>query len=189
VAGRDPVKDRAWHSAWAKAHRDLCNARNARWRKANPEKIRAKNARQRAQHPERYRAAIAAWTKAHPEQVRAKSKAWSDANPEKRRASVAKYAKANPEKDRARVKRHHARKMQAPVNDFTAEQWQAMKEHYQHCCVYCGKKQQRLTQDHIVPLSKGGSHTYSNIVPACRSCNSKKGTGAPLIPVQPLLCL
>jgi 5-methylcytosine-specific restriction endonuclease McrA len=26
-----------------------------------------------------------------------------------------------------------------------------------------------------VPLSRGGSHTASNIVPACRSCNSSKG--------------
>ena len=190
MAERDPVKNRAWHSAWSKAHRDQENARNARWRKANPEKIRAKNRRQRTQHPERYRAAVAAWEKAHPEKRRTYSKAWREAYPDKARAAVAAWAKAHPEQDRARVKRHRARKMQAPMNDFTAAQWQAMKEHYKHCCVYCGKKQQRLTQDHIVPLIKGGPHTYNNIVPACRSCNSKKGTRAPLIPVQPLLlCL
>jgi 5-methylcytosine-specific restriction endonuclease McrA len=58
---------------------------------------------------------------------------------------------------------------------------------YGHCCVYCGRKMQRLTQDHITPLSRGGNHTKSNIVPACRSCNSKKGTGEPLVPVQPML--
>lgn len=29
--------------------------------------------------------------------------------------------------------------------------------------------------DHIVPLSKGGKHEWSNVQLACRSCNSKKG--------------
>ena len=34
---------------------------------------------------------------------------------------------------------------------------------------------ERLTQDHVIPLSKGGQHIKENIVPACPSCNSKKG--------------
>jgi 5-methylcytosine-specific restriction endonuclease McrA len=73
------------------------------------------------------------------------------------------------------------------MNDFTEAEWQAMKAHYNHRCAYCGKRQKRLTQDHITPLSKGGSHTATNIVPACRSCNARKGTRPPLRPVQPLL--
>ena len=48
---------------------------------------------------------------------------------------------------------------------------------------------QRLEMDHITPLSKGGDHTASNIVPCCRSCNAKKGTGPVLKPVQPMLLL
>lgn len=31
------------------------------------------------------------------------------------------------------------------------------------------------TIDHVVPLSKGGTHTYDNIRPAHLSCNSRKG--------------
>lgn len=43
-------------------------------------------------------------------------------------------------------------------------------------CHYCGAKLTKTTRtiDHVVPLSKGGAHTISNIVPACRGCNSKK---------------
>jgi 5-methylcytosine-specific restriction endonuclease McrA len=31
--------------------------------------------------------------------------------------------------------------------------------------------------EHVVALSQGGSHTYSNIRCACRSCNSAKAVG------------
>ena len=35
-------------------------------------------------------------------------------------------------------------------------------------------RQENLTVDHVVPLSKEGKHDIENIVPACKSCNSKK---------------
>ena len=83
---------------------------------------------------------------------------------------------------------YRARKANAPINDFTAAQWREMQGAYDHRCAYCGKRAKgKLTQDHITPLSKGGSHTVSNIVPACRSCNSQKHAGPPLTQVQPLL--
>ncbi len=31
------------------------------------------------------------------------------------------------------------------------------------------------TLDHVIPLSKGGSHTYKNLKTCCRKCNSDKG--------------
>ncbi len=60
----------------------------------------------------------------------------------------------------------------------TREEWEALKERYGFKCFYCGKEKLRLTKDHIVPVSKGGSNAITNIVPACRSCNSKKHTKA-----------
>ena len=32
--------------------------------------------------------------------------------------------------------------------------------------------------DHIIPRSKGGTHTWDNVATCCRSCNGKKGDGA-----------
>lgn len=41
-------------------------------------------------------------------------------------------------------------------------------------CQYCGSSR-NLTIDHIIPRSKGGKSTWTNLVTACHSCNSKKG--------------
>jgi 5-methylcytosine-specific restriction endonuclease McrA len=47
-----------------------------------------------------------------------------------------------------------------------------------HACQYCGSGK-RLTLDHVIPRSKGGQHTWNNVVAACESCNSKKGDRLP----------
>ena len=33
-----------------------------------------------------------------------------------------------------------------------------------------------LSRDHIVPKSRGGENVWMNVVTACRSCNSRKGS-------------
>ena len=48
----------------------------------------------------------------------------------------------------------------------------------QHQCQYCGCKK-RLTIDHVIPRSKGGKHTWENVVIACESCNCKKSDRTP----------
>jgi hypothetical protein len=46
----------------------------------------------------------------------------------------------------------------------------------QCACAYCGKWNEKLTLDHIVPKSKGGPHFAKyNLVPSCKSCNLDKG--------------
>jgi 5-methylcytosine-specific restriction endonuclease McrA len=47
-----------------------------------------------------------------------------------------------------------------------------------HACQYCGSSK-RLTLDHVIPRSKGGQHTWNNVVAACESCNSRKGDRLP----------
>jgi 5-methylcytosine-specific restriction endonuclease McrA len=45
----------------------------------------------------------------------------------------------------------------------------------QYTCQYCGTKAKGLTIDHIIPRSRGGKHSWSNLVTACPECNRKKG--------------
>jgi len=39
-------------------------------------------------------------------------------------------------------------------------------------CVYCGGSATSI--DHVVPRSRGGTHTWDNVVAACRRCNHTK---------------
>ena len=48
-----------------------------------------------------------------------------------------------------------------------------------YTCQYCGLRTRDLTLDHVVPRSKGGSHTWENLVSACRDCNHRKGQRTP----------
>lgn len=41
-------------------------------------------------------------------------------------------------------------------------------------CVHCGSTED-LTLDHIRPVSRGGSHRPTNLVTACRVCNTLRG--------------
>jgi 5-methylcytosine-specific restriction endonuclease McrA len=44
-----------------------------------------------------------------------------------------------------------------------------------HACQYCGRRGDRLTVDHVVPRSRGGDTTWTNVVAACLRCNLNKG--------------
>ena len=41
-----------------------------------------------------------------------------------------------------------------------------------HRCQYCGAAAENI--DHVVPRSRGGTHTWDNVVAACRPCNTRK---------------
>lgn len=46
-----------------------------------------------------------------------------------------------------------------------------------------------LQQEHIIPVSKGGATTWTNIVTACGTCNNAKGARTPSQAGMPLLYL
>jgi 5-methylcytosine-specific restriction endonuclease McrA len=48
-------------------------------------------------------------------------------------------------------------------------------------CQYCGNKAriEELTYDHVVPRSRGGETSWTNIVTACHACNYQKGARTP----------
>ena len=71
----------------------------------------------------------------------------------------------------------HQRRKFLRESDLSLAQWLAVYRFYEGNCVYCGRAAN--TMDHILPLSRGGTHTVDNVTPACKSCNSRKRTRTP----------
>jgi len=86
-----------------------------------------------------------------------------------------KWRKDNPGLRDLRKRRYRTRKL-GLIATLTVAEWQAIKDGFDGRCVYCNRKMQRLTQEHIIPVVQGGNYTVHNIVPACHSCNSRKHT-------------
>ena len=58
----------------------------------------------------------------------------------------------------------------------TQQEWEELKKKCNYICIMCRKKEPeiKLTEDHIIPLSKGGCDNIENIQPLCRICNTRK---------------
>ncbi|MDI6369980.1 HNH endonuclease signature motif containing protein [Clostridioides difficile] len=87
------------------------------------------------------------------------------------------YRKNNPEiirYNRVVTEQRRRKKAKELKRTFTISEWKNCKKYFNNSCAYCGRKMNNLTQDHFIPLSKGGDYTKNNIVPSCRNCNSKK---------------
>lgn len=178
----------AYFAAYRKKNREKIRQGDRDRYAANPEPKKAQSAKRYNEKREQCIAEQKAYAAAHPEVNQAATKRYRENHPDRHNQSSKKYYATHKEQHQALIHQRRAKLRNAPINDFTAVQWREMQEHYNHRCVYCGKRAKgKLTQDHITPISKGGAHTKSNIVPACRSCNVRKHTNAPLVPVQPLL--
>lgn len=64
------------------------------------------------------------------------------------------------------------------LGGHTFGDWETLKIQYNNTCPCCGKKESeiKLTEDHIIPLSKGGSDNIENIQPLCLHYNLVKHT-------------
>jgi 5-methylcytosine-specific restriction endonuclease McrA len=62
------------------------------------------------------------------------------------------------------------------LGSHTYEQWLARCAYFGWKCAYCRMDltAETVTQDHMIPLSKGGTNWASNLAPACLPCNMKK---------------
>lgn len=72
--------------------------------------------------------------------------------------------------------------MRSLPHDLTDTEWEVILDVFSHQCAYCdsdtwpGLPKPKLCQEHVIPVNNGGGYTIDNIVPACTSCNSRKGT-------------
>jgi 5-methylcytosine-specific restriction endonuclease McrA len=104
-----------------------------------------------------------------------------DNNIDKRREYNRKYQEENKEKILHNAYKGKLKRRKQIEPDHTFQEWIDLLKKHDNKCYYCGARMtkkpglKQRTRDHIIPVTKGGKDEISNIVPACRSCNSQKG--------------
>lgn len=104
----------------------------------------------------------AAYVAANIEQHNERSRRWLMNNPAAAQAIRARR--------RARIKNSNG--------SFSGADWSAIIRKQNGQCFYCFDIE-KLTIEHVVPLSRGGAHDKSNIVGACMDCNRRKNARTP----------
>jgi len=180
-------KEQAYQRAYRAKHRERLIARmKERYRRDREERL-AKQRAYYAANRERALTRNRIYAAQHREQAALYKKQYNLLHMEHIKVRNKAYQAANREINRNKHMRRRVRKIHNGRNDFSTAQWKELKALWGYRCAYCGKKTIILTQDHVTPISQGGEHTASNIVPACGPCNSTKHTGKPLVPIQPVL--
>lgn len=165
----------ARNSRYRAEHKSELNQRCVEWWDANKDEV---NRKRRQKYPVKREQLIADQVKyrsENEEYIRVRQKAYYQRTKRQHAIRLREWRKNNPDKLHAQLKRRRARIANSPEVTLTAGEWEFIKAAYGHCCAYCGQKPDVVTQDHIIPLSKGGAHNAANVVPACQSCNSSKG--------------
>lgn len=118
------------------------------------------------------------WRQDNPEQAkeRAAQKSrkaieWHRHNPEQTLAIRARYR----QRRRAEIRMSDQARRSGGSNALTVAQWDEIVAFYGNRCLACGAIE-KITMDHIVPVSLGGKTEAANVQPLCRHCNSKKST-------------
>lgn len=192
---------------WRAAHPEHARETRQRWRVVHRERLR-KQARKRYRvNADHERKRVRQWREANLEYARKRSRQWRAANLDWAKNVCRKSARrwrklhpgcitkqvrlwrqANPERA-AQIKANRSAKVRGARGTHTVEEWKQLLFASSFRCRYCNcrlsyqnlgfPKAERATRDHVIPLKKGGSNDIWNIVPACGSCNSRKGIRHP----------
>lgn len=164
--------------------KEAARIRTREWNQDNPERKAATTRIWYLSNTDKCKDNARAWQKRNPEKVATANRNWAALNRDKTRGYARQWQAQNRELYHEIQKRWRAENqtywrvrdaaLRKTTSNFTLPQWLEVLGEFGHCCAYCLRGDCKLTMDHVIPISKGGEHVRENIVPACKSCNSRK---------------
>lgn len=146
---KNAEKAKAWAREYSKTYYPTVVDKKKQYALENKEKIQSRMSLYQKEYYEKNK-----------ENIKNKNKIWESNNPNKRAAITG---------------RRRAREVKAE-GSFTPQEWEDLCNKYDNKCLCCGKYDEKLTVDHVIPLISGGTNYITNIQPLCKSCNCRKRT-------------
>jgi 5-methylcytosine-specific restriction endonuclease McrA len=151
-----------------------------KYRKENPSKEAQYKSRWKSKNPnydsayyeknrDKLLESMAEWRKANFEKKAEADRAWALANKDKVKVNAKNYYLRHPAKNSQNRQLRRARLRNARI--YKVREKDLLKI-LRSPCVYCGSKGEQV--DHIIPLSRGGSHSIGNLTSSCARCNLTK---------------
>jgi 5-methylcytosine-specific restriction endonuclease McrA len=163
---------------WRKKNKEEWSKYNSKWKQENKDKVKKHNKKYYQENSNKVLELNKQWRKENKEYFLKYMEGYYINNKDGRKECIKKYNKTEngkATKQRATYKRRI--KIKNIINTLNSQEWLDILEAYNYKCAYCDVEfdcENLPTKDHIIPISKGGDNMKENIVPACRSCNSKK---------------
>jgi 5-methylcytosine-specific restriction endonuclease McrA len=169
-------KNRRYPDGLQRVCKKCWNTRGLNWRRDNIDRARATERlsyHKRLERDETHvRNVQRAYKRKHTKSLRIKHAIWRKGHLKERAEAQRRWRFQNPEKRAATDAQKRANRRSAKGH-ATAEQIAARAEVWGNRCWMC--KGPYETNDHVIPLARGGTHGPSNIRPACSRCNPSKG--------------
>lgn len=143
----------------------------------NKDAIREGQKRYYQENKEVIKENVRKWEQDNHERVAERQARYRKEKPDLHRARQKRYVENNPERVRELGVKHsqtRRARVRELVHDLTEQEWHETIKYFDNSCAYCGERNCKLEQEHIVPVTSGGGYTKSNIVPSCKTCNSSK---------------
>lgn len=174
-------KRNSYNKARYESKREEIQKNQSVYRASHAEQKTKYNKTYYAENTERIKINQADYRSSHKDEIAIMGKIWRAHNPEKKREIGRRYYRNHPDKWKDYYQRRRAIKIQTKVENFSVAE---VYERDGWVCQLCKKKVNRKLKhphplsaslDHIVPLSRGGSHTMNNVHLTHLICNLRAG--------------
>jgi 5-methylcytosine-specific restriction endonuclease McrA len=159
---------------WQRNNREKMHGYYAKYHAANKDRAHEYYLENKAKYDEQRRARREADPLGFRVRGNAYSRSWRKRNPEAVKQSWARWYSENREYEATRQENKRARRMNA-TGSFSEDDVRFIHDYQDGRCFYCLEPVgDGFHRDHFVPLAKGGTNDWTNIVVSCPSCNFSK---------------